>query len=171
MTHKLILDTMLLMNICKFENSFFDETAELLALFRQRLRSFKGDSGPLDIDSAKDELKSFTNDPNYPIYVCLINKQVVGYMILRIDGCVWVEQIYVKEDYRRKGVASLFYKTAEEVSGGDTLFNYVHPNNEDMIAFLKSKGYSVLNLIEIRKPFKGETNKTKIKVGDNEFDY
>ena len=28
----------------------------------------------------------------------------------------------------------------------------------------------VLNLIEIRKPFKGEKNKTTIKVGNNEFD-
>ena len=40
-----------------------------------------------------------------------------------------------------------------------------------MINFLKSKGYTVLNLIEIRKPFKGEKNKTTIKVGNNEFDY
>ena len=54
---------------------------------------------------------------------------------------------------------------------GDTLFNYVHPNNDAMINFLKSKGYTVLNLIEIRKPFKGEKNKTTIKVGNNEFDY
>lgn len=39
---------------------------------------------------------------------------------------------------------------------GDTLFNYVHPNNDAMIKFLKSKG---------------EKNKTTIKVGNNEFDY
>ena len=92
-------------------------------------------------------------------------------MILKLDGVVWVEQIYVKESIRRKGVASFLYKKAEEISDGDTLFNYVHPNNEVMINFLKSKGYTVLNLIEIRKPFKGETNNSKIIVGNNEFDY
>ena len=74
----------------------------------------------------------------------------MGYMILKIDGVVWVEQIFVKESSRRKKVGSLLYQKAEEVSksnGGDTLFNYVHPNNHAMIEFLRSKGYSVLNLI------------------------
>ena len=55
--------------------------------------------------------------------------------------------------------------------GETTVFNYVHPNNEAIIAFLKSKGYSVLNLIEIRKPYAGETVTGKMRVGDNEFDY
>ncbi len=159
------------MLVTTFNKIYFDDTAALIAAFRKHLRSFKDEMVPLDINSAKEELNSFLTDPNFPVYVCLDNNNVVGYMILKIDGCVWVEQIYVREDYRRRGVASLFYKKAEEVSKGDTLFNYVHPNNDAMISFLKSKGYTVLNLIEIRKPFKGEKNKTTIKVGNNEFDY
>ena len=159
------------MIIRKFESRDFDDTALLIGLFRQHLCSFKGDNCPVDLESACQELNSFSQDSNFPIFVCLEEQQIIGYMILRIDGCVWVEQIYVKEDYRRRGVASLLYKKAEEVSKDDTLFNYVHPNNDAMISFLKSKGYTVLNLIEIRKPFKGEKNKTTIKVGNNEFDY
>ena len=159
------------MVISKFKDTYFNETADLLALFRKHLRSFKGEDAPINKESAIVELHSFIDDPMYPIYVCLEDNHVVGYMILKLDGCVWVEQIYVREDFRRKGVATLFYELAEEISDGDTLFNYVHPNNDVMISFLKSKGYSVLNLIEIRKPFKGEKNKTKIKVGNNEFDY
>lgn len=159
------------MQVIRFENKYFDQTFLLLAKFRRHLRSFKGEAVDLNIESAKDELSSFLSDPNYPVYVCLNNDIVIGYMILKLDGCVWVEQIYVREDYRRKGVASLFYQEAEKVSQGDTLFNYVHPNNDEMINFLKAKGYCVLNLIEIRKPFKGEKNKTTIKVGNNEFKY
>ena len=159
------------MVISKFKDTYFNETADLLALFRKYLRSFKSEDVPINKESAIVELQSFIDDPMYPIYVCLEDNHVVGYMILKLDGCVWVEQIYVREDFRRKGVATLFYELAEEISDGDTLFNYVHPNNDTMISFLKSKGYSVLNLIEIRKPFKGEKNKTKIKVGNNEFDY
>lgn len=159
------------MVISKYKDTYFNETADLLALFRKYLRSFKGEDVPLNKESAIVELQSFIDDPMYPIYVCLEDNHVVGYMILKLDGCVWVEQIYVREDFRRKGVATLFYELAEEISDGDTLFNYVHPNNDAMISFLRSKGYSVLNLIEIRKPFKGEKNKTKIKVGNNEFDY
>lgn len=40
-----------------------------------------------------------------------------------------------------------------------------------MIAFLRSKGYTVLNLIEIRKPYKDEKLSTTIQVGKNSFDY
>lgn len=63
---------------------------------------------------------------------------------------------------------------AEELAagmGGDTVFNFVHPNNHRMIGFLRSKGYTVLNLLEIRKPFQGETLITTIRVGDHTFDY
>lgn len=159
------------MQVIRFENKYFDQTSLLLAKFRRHLRSFKGEAVDLNIESAKDELSSFLSNPNYPIYICLDNDIVTGYMILKLDGCVWVEQIYVREDYRRKGVASLFYQEAEKISNGDTLFNYVHPNNDVMIAFLRSKGYTVLNLIEIRKPWKDEKTKTVIEVGNNKFDY
>jgi len=40
-----------------------------------------------------------------------------------------------------------------------------------MIAFLRKRGYTVLNLIEIRKPYAGEKTTQIIKVGENEFDY
>ena len=55
--------------------------------------------------------------------------------------------------------------------GEDTVYNYVHPNNDGVIAFLRSMGYSVLNLIEIRKPYAGETLTTTIPVGAETFDY
>ena len=159
------------MEIIRYNNLYFKQTAELLALFRVQLRKFKGIDSEPDIEDAKRELNSFSLDENYPIYICVDNYDVLGYMILKIDEAVWVEQIYVKEDFRRKGVGSLLFKAAEKISNGDTLFNYVHPNNDVMIDFLKSKGYTVLNLIEIRKPFKDEKTDKKYRIGNNEFDY
>ena len=55
--------------------------------------------------------------------------------------------------------------------GEDTVYNFVHPNNEGVISFLRSKGYTVLNLIEVRKPYKGEKPSTTIRVGNETFDY
>ena len=162
------------MKVIEFDKKYYEQTAELISLFRVHLRKFKGIESNPDFDSAKDELNSFANDKNYPIYLCVEKEQIIGYMILKIDGVIWVEQLFVREDYRRKGVASLLFSKAEERSkeiGEDTLFNYVHPNNEPIIKFLKSKGYTVLNLIEVRKPFKNEETKTIIKIGNNEFDY
>ena len=80
----------------------------------------------------------------------------------------------MREDYRRKGVATILFSKAEgmaEAMGGETVFNYVHPNNEGMIHFLRSKGYTVLNMIEIRRPYQGEKLASTIQVGNNDFDY
>ena len=55
--------------------------------------------------------------------------------------------------------------------GEDTVYNFVHPNNEGMIRFLRSKGYTVLNMLEIRKPYKGEKLTTQIAVDQEIFDF
>ena len=87
---------------------------------------------------------------------------------------------YFDEMYERaillikKGKAFVCDLTAEEIAayyGDDTVYNYVHPNNHRMIAFLRKRGYTVLNLIEIRKPYQGEMLTQVITVGEHEFDY
>ena len=69
---------------------------------------------------------------------------------------------------------AVLFEKAEETAAGmgeETVYNYVHPNNAGMISFLRSKGYTVLNLIEIRKPYTGEKLSTKVHVDNEEFDY
>ena len=161
------------MQIKEYQGSYFNEVANLLASFRVVLQGFKGVKATPDVESAKEELGDYIKE-KWPLYVAIDNNEVVGYILLKVDGVVWVEHIYVRADHERQGIGSLLYNKAEEYSsklGCDTLFNWVHPNNEKIISFLKSKGYSVLNMIELRKPFKGESPSTKIKVGNNEFDY
>ena len=161
------------MKVIKYEDKYFNDVTNLLANFRVTLRSFKGENTSPDVEDAKDELKQYL-DEKFPLFIAINNDKAVGYVLLRVQGVVWVEHIFVSEEYRKKGIGSMLYEKAEEYStnlGGDTMFNYVHPNNDRMINFLKSKGYSVLNLIEIRKPFKGEKTKTKIEIGNNKFDY
>ena len=68
----------------------------------------------------------------------------------------------------------MLFNKAEEIAalmGEDTVYNFVHPNNENMIRFLRAKGYTVLNMIEIRKPYEGEILSTTIHVGKEAFDY
>ena len=162
-----------MIDIKEYNDSYFDEVGLLLSVFRVVLQSFKDIKATPDIASAKEELQEYIKE-KWQIYVALDNSKPVGYILLKVDGVVWVEHIYVKEEYQRHGVGSLLYNKAEEYSaklGCDTLFNWVHPNNEKIISFLKSKGYSVLNMIELRKPFNGETPNKKVKVDNNEFDY
>ncbi|MCR5611233.1 MAG: GNAT family N-acetyltransferase [Clostridiales bacterium] len=148
--------------------------APLAAQFRVKLRSFKGIISEPDIPAGEEELNEYLG-MGYPVYVAREEGKPVGYAVLRVDGyCVWVESLFVLEEYRRRGIASALFDRAEEYAasiGEDTVYNYIHPNNEAVIAFLRSKGYSVLNLIEVRKPYAGEKIEGKVRVGENEFDY
>lgn len=151
-----------------------DSLAEMTALFRVELRSYKGIASRLDIQAGKEELEEYLA-AGFPVFAALIDGKYAGYLVCRIDGdVVWAESLFVREEYRRMGVASALHEKAEELAaayGNDTVYNYVHPNNHGMITFLKSRGYTVLNLIEIRKPWKGEKLTQTIRVGEHEFDY
>ena len=141
------------MNLVSIGVNDADRIAPLVAGFRTTLNSYKGIVSEPDLGAAKEE----------------------SYIVCRIEEpCLWVEHIFVREEYRRKGAATLLFGKAEEIAesmGEDTVYNFVHPNNEGMIRFLRSKGYTVLNMIEIRKPYRGEKPATTIHVEKEAFDY
>lgn len=162
------------MELVKIGKTDANGIAELVAAFRTRLKAFKGVESTPDIEAGREELLEFLNS-GFPIYAVKDNGLFAGYIVCRIDEpCLWVEHIFVREEYRRRGVASMLFEKAEEIAssmGEDTVYNFVHPNNENMIRFLRSKGYTVLNMIEIRKPYSGEKPTSKIRVENETFDY
>ena len=151
-----------------------DRIAPLVAAFRIQLKSYKGIRSQLNVEAGKEEILDFLNS-DFPVFAVEDNDVLVGYIVCRIDEpCLWVEHIFVKEDCRRRGIATMLFHKAEEIAasmGEDTVYNFVHPNNDNMIQFLRSKGYTVLNLIEIRKPYEGEKLTSTIHVEKEAFDY
>ena len=151
-----------------------DALAEMVALFRVELRSYKGTASKPNIEAGREEMEEYLS-AKFPVYAALLDGEYAGYVVCRVDsGVVWVESIFVKEEYRRHGVATALHSKAEKIAasyGDDTVYNYVHPNNHRMIEFLRKRGYTVLNLIEIRKPYKDEKLTQTIAVGEHEFDY
>lgn len=148
--------------------------APLVAAFRVHLKSYKGIRSSPNIENAIEETIEFFHS-GFPIYAVEDGDTLAGYIVCRIhEPCLWVEHLFVREDYRRKGVATMLFNKAEQIAasmGEQTVYNYVHPNNEKMIRFLRSKGYTVLNMIEIRKPYQGEKLTTTIHVEKEAFDY
>ncbi len=148
--------------------------APLAAAFRAQLKAYKGIQSPPDTEAGKEEISEFL-EAGFPVYAVKDDDVFAGYIVCRIDApCLWVEHIFVREDYRRKGIATMLFSKAEEIAasmGEDTVYNFVHPNNEGMIQFLRAKGYTVLNMLEIRKPYKGEELTTTIHVEKETFDY
>ena len=151
-----------------------DNLAQMVALFRVELRSYKGIVSKPNVDAGREEMEEYLA-AGFPVFAATVDGEYAGYVVCRVDSeVVWVESIFVKEEYRRQGVASALHNKAEEIAasyGEETVYNYVHPNNHRMIAFLRSRGYTVLNLIEIRKSYRNEKLTQTIRVGEHEFDY
>jgi ribosomal protein S18 acetylase RimI-like enzyme len=147
---------------------------QLVAEFRVALAQLKSLDKDSNLKAARKELDEYQEN-QYPIFVAEIDDRLVGYLVCRIDAdVVWGESLYVCQEYRRQGIGSALYSEAEKLAeslGGDTVYNWIHPNNHTIIAFLRKRGYTVLNLVEIRKPREGETPREKIQVGRYEFDY
>ena len=163
-----------MVEIVKLTEAAIPQAAPLAAQFRVTLKSFKGISAAPDESAGASELREYLA-ADFPVFAAVKDGVYCGYIVCRVDEPrVWVESIYVHPDFRRQGIAGRLFAKAEEIAafcGEDTVYNYVHPNNSVMIDFLRSRGYSVLNLIEIRKPYKGEKFSTKIQVDGNHFDY
>ena len=152
-----------------------EELAHLIGEFRVDLAELKGSKQEIDFKAAQEELE-FYKIKKYPIFVAEGDKgKLLGFHVCKIqDKVIWSESLYVNPEARRKGIASALYEKAEQIAeeiGCDTVYNWVHPNNFRSIPFLKKKGYTVLNLIEVCKRRPNEIITQKIKVGKYEFDY
>ena len=162
------------MEIVRVDRTSAESIVPLAAEFRAALRALKGAASRPDPEAAREEILDFLK-AGYPVFAAKEEGAPAGYIVCRIEEpCLWVEHIYVRKEYRRRGAGSLLFEKAEELAaamGEETVFNYVHPNNEAMIAFLRSKGYTVLNMIEIRRPYKDEIPQTTVRVNGIEFDY
>lgn len=162
------------MRLIRIDETRAADAAVLLADFRVTLRGYKGIVSDLDVKDALEEMREYLRR-GWPVYAAEDEDALAGYMVLRIeDGVLWVEHLFVRPEYRRRGAGTLLFEKAEETAramGEDTVYNFVHPNNDGMIAFLRKRGYTVLNMIEIRKPYADEQTKTTVRVGENVFDY
>ncbi len=152
-----------------------EKIVELIAQFRVELAKLRGYHREPNLKAARNELAEY-QERHYPIFVAEGSAlEIIGYLVCRVDGdVVWVESLFVRSEYRRRGIGSSLYEKAEQLAqelGGDTLYNWVHPNNDRIIHFLRKRGYSVLNLIELRRTRPGEEIAQKVRVGKHEFDY
>lgn len=147
----------------------------LIAEFRVTMFRFRGSAPPVDLPAAERKLLSYATD-DHQIHVAESQEEkIVAFVVCRIlANKVSVEALYVMPEYRRQGVGSLLFERAEELAlrlGDQPLTNWVHPNNDRYISFLRKHGYLVLSQIELRKQRAGDGPAQQIKVGKNIFEF
>ncbi|MGD9201519.1 MAG: GNAT family N-acetyltransferase [Chitinispirillia bacterium] len=158
-----------------YSDSDRESLIPLIAAFRVELGKLRGRDRKADLTGARKELDEYIQ-LSYPIFVAECDDMTIaGYHVCRVDGqVVWGESLFVLPQYRRQGIAGMLYDAAENLAknnGQETVYNWVHPNNDKIIGFLKARGYNVLNLIELRRPLKGEKLDTVVKVNNHKYRY
>jgi ribosomal protein S18 acetylase RimI-like enzyme len=146
-----------------------------MAEFWVTMFRFRGSAPPPDLPAAERKILGYRL-PEYQVFVAESEDgSLAAFMVCHTKaGRVTIEVLFVLPEHRRQGVGNLLYDRAEYLAleqGDEPISNWVHPNNDRYIAFLRKRGYLVLGLIELRKPRSGEAPLQQIKVGKNIFEY
>ena len=91
-------------------------------------------------------------------YTFTLEGENVGYGLLSKSFCpeiggsiVWIEQLYINEDNRGKGIATEFLDFIEKQFGPDRIRLEVEEDNENAISLYKKKGYRFLPYLQMVK--------------------
>ena len=126
------------MKLIEIQRADAHRLAPLAAAFRVTLTGYRGIVSEPYIPAGRAEIIEFL-DAGFPVFAVETAGELAGYAVCRIDEpCLWVEHLFVRDEYRRRGVGTLLFEKAEELTramGEDTVYNFVHPNNLDVIGF------------------------------------
>ena len=109
-----------------------------------------------------EDVKNCINEnPYLEGYVFVENGVIMGYAMLAKSfstefgkPCIWIEDIYIKSDYRKKGIGREFLIFAEQKYKNAILRLEVEEENEHAVYVYKKRGFEVLPYMEMKKEIK-----------------
>ena len=91
-------------------------------------------------------------------YVFEDGGEIIGYGMLAKSfsteygkKCIWIEDLYIKEPYRGRGIGSSFFNMIREKYPNHLLRLEAEEENERAIAVYKKNGFEVLPYLEMKK--------------------
>lgn len=106
----------------------------------------------------KDIECCISGSPYLEGYVFEQESETVGYSMLARSystefgkSCIWIEDIFIKKDYRGQGIGNLFFEYIER-EYPDSIFRLeVEKENEAAVALYKKRGFDFLPYLEMKK--------------------
>ncbi len=139
-----------------------EEYAKLQHAFYSELREKQGwKVGPQEsfMKEAEEQLERDV------IFVAEHKGELVGFLRLsRREGCFWAEELFVKREFRGRGIGKMLVSRAEEYARerDNTMYLIVLPQNQSALSFWVHMGYDTLNSIELVKHLDG--NRTDVDI-------
>lgn len=91
-------------------------------------------------------------------YIFEIEQETVGYAMVAKSFsteygrvCIWIEDLYMKENYRGKGIGTSFFTFIEEKYPDTIIKLEVEEENKRAIHMYQKCGYELLEYLEMRK--------------------
>lgn len=132
-----------------------DNFTELYAGFYIELRNKQG-WRPHDLSAYRDDAIKYLQRGDV-VFLAYVGDKAVGFIrISERDGSFWFEELYVKPEYRGRGIGRELVKTAENYIKQYDISAYIMvlPQDKDAINFWLRMGYNILNTIELCKYLK-----------------
>ena len=106
----------------------------------------------------KDIECCISGSPYVDGYVFIKENETVGYSMIAKSystefgkSCIWIEDIFIKKDYRGQGIGNLFFEYIER-EHPDSIFRLeVEKENEIAVALYKKRGFDFLPYLEMKK--------------------
>lgn len=139
-----------------YQPEFRKETVRRIAEFFGLHSSFLNADAEADCNEAEKTLEDWLEYPD-PLYMIKDNNVVVGFLRIgnRGGSVAWIEDVFVDEQYRRKGIAARAIGKAEEIIKSDGRYSAicfdVVPRNETALSLYHKLGYDSLSILTVRK--------------------
>lgn len=144
--------------IRKLENDLFLITAKMiteLMNYHRKLNNAPKEYWQADAESQKT-LKSWIEQGN--VFNIFLDDEPAGFFYVRFGGqnVAWLEDLYISEQYRGKGIGKYAMKKLDELMAEKkvvAMFVDVIPRNTNAIKLYRDCGFDHLNLIQLRKNY------------------
>lgn len=127
------------------------------------------------LESAKENLEDWLEEEETKMFFIEEDSVEAGFLILKTHGgsVVWIEYLYVKNEMRRRGIATRAIALAEQyavdVMKAPAVCMDVIPQNEAAIKLYRSLGYDAISMVTLRKSITEEKRIRPIQFLGHEF--
>lgn len=151
-------------NINEINDSLFLDTTKMITGLMNYHR--KLNNAPKEYWQTDEQSRETLNEwrKQGEVYNIFLDDNPVGFFYVRLGGqnVVWLEDLFILEEYRSNGIGKLAMQKLDELMinrGVVSMFVDVIPRNTSAIKLYKECGFDHLNIIQLRKNYDKRLNK------------
>jgi GNAT superfamily N-acetyltransferase len=140
--------------IRRFQENDFQGLSSFYRDFYNELRGSQGCEARLEKKEA-DQVARESLEGKSQVFLAENHRELVGFARVQFwEGAYFVREVFVRKQFRRKGVGSKLLASCEEFvlrNGETSIYLAVEPKHTVSIEYLIHNGYDTLNMLELRK--------------------